>query len=121
MLKYGLLAAGGAVIGSLARLQIAYMFQRPTAEAFPWATFLVNVVGALLIGFLAAQPTVMNNESRRHFLVTGVLGGFTTFSALAVDALQLATQPVTSVIYVIGTFGIGILATHVGGFVKVRS
>ena len=121
MFKFGLAAAAGAVIGSLARLQIYYWFARPTAESFPWATFLVNILGALLIGFLAAQPAVMANEVRRHFLVTGVLGGFTTFSALAVETLQLATQPLLSIIYVVGTFAIGILATHLGGFVKVRS
>lgn len=121
MFKLGLIAAAGAIIGSLARLQIYFWFQRPTTEAFPWATFLVNVVGALLIGFIAAQPAVMNNESRRHFLVTGVLGGFTTFSAIAVETLQLATQPLISISYVVGTFAAGILATHVGGFVKVRS
>jgi CrcB protein len=121
MFKFGLLAAAGAVIGSLARLEVSYLLQRPETTSFPWSTFLVNVIGALLIGFIAAQPSVMTNESRRHFLVTGVLGGFTTFSALAVETLQLASQPVVSVVYVVATFGVGIFATHLGGFVKVRS
>lgn len=121
MFKFGLLAASGAVVGSLARLEVSYLLQRPDTDSFPWATFLVNVIGALLIGLLAAQPAIMTNESRRYFLVTGVLGGFTTFSALAIETLQLATQPALSVIYVVATFGVGLLATHVGGFIKVRS
>lgn len=116
-----MLAAVGAVIGSLARFEVSYLLQRPETTSFPWATFLVNVVGALLIGFLAAQPAIMTNESRRHFLVTGVLGGFTTFSALAIETFQLATQPLLSVTYVVATFGVGLLATHLGGLVKVRS
>ena len=120
MLQFGLLAALGAVIGSLARLQVSYLIQTPSATSFPWATFLVNVVGALLIGIVAALPKIMSNEARRHFVVTGVLGGFTTFSAIAVETLQLATQPVISVTYVVATFAVGILATHLGSLIGAR-
>ena len=120
MLKFGLVAALGAALGSLARLQVSYWAQTPNATSFPWETFIVNVVGALLIGLIASLPKIMNHEMRRHFVVTCVLGGFTTFSAIAVETLQLATTPFISITYVIATFAIGIAATHIGTLVGDR-
>ena len=120
MLKFGLVAALGAALGSLARLQISYWVQSPSQTSFPWSTFIVNVIGALLIGLFASSPNIMNNEMRRHFVVTGVLGGFTTFSAIAVETLQLASTPVISIIYVVATFAIGIAATHIGSLLGDR-
>jgi CrcB protein len=120
VLKFGLAAAFGAVIGSLARLQISYWIQTPSETSFPWSTFIANVIGALLIGLVASSPKIMNNETRRHFVVTGVLGGFTTFSAIAVETLNLATTPLISITYVIATFAIGIAATHIGSLIGKR-
>ena len=120
MLKFGLVAALGAALGSLARLQISYWIQTPSETLFPWSTFIVNVIGALLIGLIASSPNIMNNETRRHFVVTGVLGGFTTFSAIAVETLQLASTPLISITYVVATFAIGIAATHLGSLLGDR-
>jgi CrcB protein len=94
--------------------------QTPSDTAFPWSTFLVNITGALLIGLVARSPNIMSNKSRRHFVVTGVLGGFTTFSAIAVETLNLATTPVVSVTYVVATFAVGVLATHIGSLIGNR-
>ena len=121
VLKFGLAAAFGAVIGSLGRLQISYLFQSPSETSFPWSTFAVNIFGALLIGLVATLPTIMNNETRRHFIVTGVLGGFTTFSAIAIETLNLATTPLISISYVVGTFAIGVAATHIGSLIGRRA
>jgi CrcB protein len=101
-------------------LQISYWIQTPSETSFPWSTFIVNVIGALLIGLVASSPKIMNNETRRHFVVTGVLGGFTTFSAIAVETLNLATTPLISITYVIATFAIGIAATHIGSLIGKR-
>lgn len=120
VLKFGLVAALGAALGSLARLQISYWVQTPSETSFPWSTFIVNVIGALLIGLIASSPNIMNNETRRHFVVTGVLGGFTTFSAIAVETLQLASTPLISITYVVATFAIGIAATHIGSLLGDR-
>ena len=120
MLQFGLLAALGAAIGSLARLQVSYLIQIPSETSFPWATFLVNVIGALCIGIVAGTPKIMNIETRRHFVVTGVLGGFTTFSAIAVETLKLTPNPLISITYVVATFAIGVMATHVGTLVGER-
>jgi CrcB protein len=120
VLKFGLAASLGAVIGSLARLQIAYWIQTPSDTSFPWSTFIVNVIGALLIGLVAGSPKIMNYETRRHFVVTGVLGGFTTFSAIAVETLNLANTLLISVTYVVATFAVGIAATHIGSLLGDR-
>jgi len=55
---------------------------------WPWATLIVNVVGCVLIGF--AARLVVRDTAGWAFVVTGVLGGFTTFSALAVELNDLA-------------------------------
>ena len=120
MLQFGLLAALGAAIGSLARLQVSYLIQIPSETSFPWATFLVNVIGALCIGIVAGTPKIMNIETRRHFVVTGVLGGFTTFSAIAVETLKLTPNPLISITYVVATFAVGVMATHFGILVGAR-
>jgi CrcB protein len=120
VLKFGFVAAIGAALGSLARLQISYWIQTPSQTSCPWSTFLVNVIGALLIGLIASSPKIMNNEMRRHFVITGVLGGFTTFSAIAVEALYLASTPLISIIYVVATFAIGVAATHLGSLLGDR-
>lgn len=120
MLKFGFVAAIGAALGSLARLQISYWIQTPSQTSFPWSTFLVNVIGSLLIGLVASSPKVMNNESLRHFVITGVLGGFTTFSAIAVETLHLASTPLMSITYVVATFAVGVVATHIGNLLGDR-
>ena len=120
VLKFGLVAALGAALGSLARLQISYWVQTPSEISFPWSTFIVNVIGALLIGLIASSPSIMTNETRRHFVVTGVLGGFTTFSAIAVETLQLANSPLISITYVVATFAVGVAATHIGSLLGDR-
>ena len=120
MLKFGLVAALGAALGSLARLQIFYWVQAPSETSFPWSTFIVNVIGALLIGVIASSPKIISSETRRHFVVTGILGGFTTFSAIAVETLQLASTPLISITYVVATFAVGVAATHIGSLLGDR-
>lgn len=81
-------ALGGAV-GSMARWQMS-VWLRAQAPGFPWGTLAVNVIGSLAIGFLAAwfmaRPAP---DWLRLGLITGVLGGYTTFSAFSLDTLDL--------------------------------
>ena len=91
--KYALLAAVGAVIGSLGRYAVAEVLPHDPSVGLPWATVAVNLAGALIIGALAARPFVMGNDGLRHFSITGVLGGFTTYSAFAVESVQLVDRP----------------------------
>ena len=84
----------GGAIGACARFGVAQLVpvQAAASGYFPWPTFSVNVLGSLLIGTLigALSQSAWFNEFGRAFLVTGVLGGFTTFSAFSLEVVQLA-------------------------------
>lgn len=81
-------ALGGAA-GSVARWQMS-VWLRARAPEFPWGTLAVNVIGSLAIGFLAGWFVVRPAPDWvRVGLITGVLGGYTTFSAFSLDTLEL--------------------------------
>lgn len=109
MRKLMLVAALGAVLGSALRYAVSQLI---SSNDFPWATLSVNLIGSLLIGLFMLVPAIAKHEVRRVFVVTGVLGGFTTFSALAVEALQLPAQ--TALIYVGISFAGGLAAAITG-------
>tara|TARA_B110000263_G_C14816042_1_gene288621 strand:+ start:103 stop:486 length:384 start_codon:yes stop_codon:yes gene_type:complete len=84
----------GSAIGGMGRHLCSSLAIRVFGEAFPWGTILVNVIGSLAIGFVAA---LIPSESRfffasdiRSFLMIGVLGGYTTFSTFSLQTLILA-------------------------------
>lgn len=77
------LVAVGGVLGALARYGVSLALP---AGDWPWATLAVNLAGSLAIGLLIPR---LGSGAWRPFLVTGVLGGFTTFSALAVETTSL--------------------------------
>ena len=112
------LAAIGAVIGSSARYGVSLLMPNTDSAHIPYATLTVNIVGALVIGICASLAGIMESETRRTFLVTGVLGGFTTFSAFAVETVQLASHPLLAVAYVALTFIGALAATHIGTMVR---
>lgn len=83
-------AAGGA-IGAGARHLFNVQMLRLFGPSFPWGTFGVNVIGSLLMGLLVglfALKLDLTPEAR-SFLTTGLLGGFTTFSAFSLDAVNM--------------------------------
>jgi CrcB protein len=91
-MAYLWVAIGGA-LGSMARYGVSGVVASMTGGAFPYGTMLVNVTGALLIGFLA---TLSGPDSRffvpasaRLFLMTGICGGYTTFSTFSLETTNL--------------------------------
>jgi fluoride exporter len=110
------ISAGGA-LGALARYGVGLALPHGSGS-FPLGTFLINVVGCLLIGALIVVITEWTQAHPlvRPFLVTGILGGFTTFSTYAVDSEQLlATGRVgTAAAYVVGTLAAAVAATWTG-------
>ena len=82
-------AIGGA-LGAMARYLTSMGAMRLMGPGFPWGTLAVNVVGSFLMGVLVVA-LAHKDDSLRHapFLMTGLLGGFTTFSAFSLDALTL--------------------------------
>ena len=106
-------ALGGA-IGSVARYMTVFAATRAFGAGFPVGTMLVNVIGSFIIGiafFLLATRTHLS-----PLLITGLLGGFTTFSAFSLDALRLweSGQPLQAVVYVIGTLVLSLIAVAAG-------
>lgn len=83
-------AAGGAV-GASARYIVGVLAAHSGAGQFPWGTFSVNVAGSCLVGILAGLMTYTWSPSPefRAFLMVGVLGGFTTFSAFTMEVALL--------------------------------
>jgi len=103
----------GGVLGAAARFGVGLLLPHAPGT-FPLGTLLINVVGGFLIGVLidavAARPLL------RPFAVTGILGGFTTFSTYAVDAEQLlaAGRLATAGAYLVGTLAGALAATWLG-------
>ena len=89
MLNFSLVALGGA-IGAATRYGVSLAFGA-RSEAWPWATFSINVLGSFLIGVLAGWLSTRADagEPWRLFLGVGILGGFTTFSAYSLETLRL--------------------------------
>jgi CrcB protein len=83
----------GAGIGGALRHGVNVGCARMCGAAFPWGTLTVNVLGSFIMGVLAAWLTFKAGEGwsqpLRLFLTTGILGGFTTFSAFSLDAVLI--------------------------------
>jgi CrcB protein len=81
-------AAGGA-LGASARYLVNVSAMRLVGPGFPWATLVVNVAGSVLMGVLVVVLARRGGQHLAPFLMTGVLGGFTTFSAFSLDVATL--------------------------------
>jgi CrcB protein len=93
MTLYLLIALGGA-LGSMARFWLAGLVAEQVGQAFPWGTLLINFVGSFVIGFFATLTgpggRFTAGAESRVFVMTGLCGGFTTFSAFSLQTLTLA-------------------------------
>ncbi len=91
-MKHALFVGLGGFLGSIARYQLGALVGQPSLSwRFPLATFCVNLLGCLLIGILSglAERYFVFTAEARLFLFTGLLGGFTTFSAFGVEGVNL--------------------------------
>jgi len=94
MLAYLWVAIGGA-LGSMARYGLGGLVSDKFGQAFPWGTLVINVTGSFVIGFLGALTAPggkMTPQSRvlaTQLLITGVCGGYTTFSSFSLQTLNL--------------------------------
>ena len=117
MRNLGLVALGGA-LGSTLRWWLSGAIQRWTGSAFPWGTFTVNAVGSLAIGLVAALALerALVAPAARIFVVVGVLGGFTTFSALSYETFALLRdgQWLAAVGYAGGSVIVGVSGAVIG-------
>ncbi|SMX39136.1 Putative fluoride ion transporter CrcB [Maliponia aquimaris] len=81
-------ALGGA-LGASARYMTGVATARLLGKGFPWGTLIVNILGSFLMGVLVIALLHLGGNRYAPLLMTGVLGGFTTFSAFSLDAVTL--------------------------------
>jgi CrcB protein len=108
----------GGLIGSIARYLTASYFTKVFPSAFPYGTFIVNVVGCLIIGivFGLSERFSWLTPEWRFFLATGICGGFTTFSSFAYENIKLIQEGnfLVFAAYSIASFALGLLAVFIG-------
>jgi len=119
MVAMALVFLGGG-IGSMMRHGVNLLCVRLFGLNFPWGTFAVNLVGSFAIGLLAAffafRAGAIWTQHARLLLVTGMLGGFTTFSSFSLDFAMLCERGALgpAALYVLGSVGISLIAIFAG-------
>src|SRR5215472_7592089 len=112
--------AVGSALGGVARYWCSGVAARLVGETFPWGTIGVNILGSFIIGFFA---TLTGPDGRvyvptlgRQFVMIGICGGYTTFSAFSLETLQLlrAHRPAAAVAYVLLSLLLGLIAVWLG-------
>jgi CrcB protein len=113
-----LLVGFGGAIGSVFRYYVGQWSLRLMGPHFPWGTLTVNVVGCFVIGLLAEMISHRFDASPelRLLLITGFLGGFTTFSAFSLDAISLFERGAiaSAAIYTVASVGLSMAAVFAG-------
>ena len=108
----------GGGIGAALRHGTNLAVARSLGTAFPFATMIENVLGSLIMGLLAGYFAFKGDASQtwRLFFTTGILGGYTTFSAFSLDAVLLYERGALGLaaLYVVGSVGLSITGLFLG-------
>jgi CrcB protein len=108
----------GGGLGAALRHGINLLVGRLLGNGFPYATFLINITGSLIMGIAAGYFAFKGGSSQhvRLFLTTGILGGYTTFSTFSLDAALLYERGESGLaaVYVIGSVVLAIAGLFVG-------
>lgn len=118
-IKILLIIGSGGFAGSVLRYLVSQGVQNKFLSSFPYGTMSVNIIGSLIIGVVYGFVEKGNlSPEMRLFLATGVLGGFTTFSAFSLDALKLMQEGLwlESISYILLSVILGIVAALFGMF-----
>jgi CrcB protein len=123
MIKNILLVSLGGAIGSVMRYLCQRWIYQLYPHPFPWGTFMVNIVGCFLIGifFAASEKVTFISADWKLFLMTGLCGGFTTFSAFAFENMNLLRNGdiLNTLLYTVSSVVLGILAVF-GGIALIK-
>jgi CrcB protein len=118
MFRTFLLIGIGGMIGSILRYSVYLLMLRGSIFPLPWGTFAVNVTGSFLIGLIIGwtDKAGIGSQEWRLFLATGLCGGFTTFSALSLESVNMlkAGNLSWAFLYITGSVLFGIGATFLG-------
>lgn len=116
MIREMFIVAAGSAVGGVLRFLCGRLAGRIIEHPFPWATFTVNVLGSMLIGYLLAGQLKQVNQDWVLFLTVGFCGGFTTFSAFSFENILLIRhgQIFMATVYIIASVSTGLLATWLG-------
>ncbi|MBT1513578.1 fluoride efflux transporter CrcB [Bradyrhizobium sp. SRL28] len=116
-MSYLLVFIGGG-LGSTLRHLINVICARCPGTGFPWGTFIINITGSTVMGLIAGYLAFKGEASQpwRLFLMTGILGGYTTFSAYSLDAALLYERGelTSAALYVIGSVVLSIAGLFAG-------
>lgn len=117
-MKLLILAAMGGAVGAATRFAVSVGATRLLGHGFPWGTLVVNVIGCLIMGCLIEAIALRYSVTHevRTFLITGVLGGLTTFSAFSLDFATLVERKahLTAAFYLGASVGLSIFALFAG-------
>lgn len=108
-----LLVATGGSFGAITRFAISNWFKKRNKTPFPIATFLINITGAFLLGYIIGNGVTTGWQL---LLGTGFMGAFTTFSTFKLESIQLFNRKNLSILflYLSATYIIGILFAFLG-------
>jgi CrcB protein len=112
-----LLIGTGSFIGGIGRFLLSQFVQAKMVQPFPAGTLLVNIIGCFIIGSVFGLGEKMNIPAEwRLFIMTGVCGGFTTFSAFGLETVSLLRdgQNLYAATYIIASLLLGVFATLAG-------
>jgi CrcB protein len=121
-MKTTLIIGLGSFIGGISRYLLSKLIQTQFTMVFPFGTFAVNVMGCFLIGLVFGWSSKNYLEPTwQLFLTTGVLGGFTTFSAFSMETITMmnAGQTQSAILYVVLSMVVGLAGT-IAGYALMR-
>lgn len=119
-MKEVLFVAVGGALGAISRLKVGgFILHNSINSKFPLSTLIVNVLGCLFVGLISGfieKGSPMHSSEWRLFLITGVLGGFTTFSAFSLETLYLlrSQETFTALSYAILSVVLGLAGAFIG-------
>ena len=108
----------GGGLGAMLRHAVNVGAARWWGMHFPWGTFVINITGSLAMGLIAGWFALKSGSSQewRLFLTTGILGGYTTFSAFSLDAALLYERGelTLAALYVVGSVALALIGLFAG-------
>ncbi|HTA99662.1 MAG TPA: fluoride efflux transporter CrcB [Bradyrhizobium sp.] len=116
----------GSIVGAVGRFLVSVLFVSQFGDGFPWGTLFVNVTGSFVIGFYAAltgpDGRLFVSARQRLFVMVGICGGYTTFSAFSLETLRLVQsgRVQTALVYLVVSAVTWIASVWIGHALAAR-